>query len=158
MSFVAEAADISGLERRGRVRHIELTIDAKAVARPRSGRWYGQREPALLPTLHRLRSIDHQIDPLGGWRPQAEGDAATRFETRPELADHGRDVPANNLTDRFGAPLSIAAREECGRQPRHYGCNAHGNLWFHAQDASRRPVSRMRTVRAEAMSCARNRR
>ena len=78
IDHLARARDIVGLERRGRVGHVELAVDAEAIAR--AGDRVGDREPVppVGLRLHGSRTVDDELHRPGGRRPQPKRHALRR--------------------------------------------------------------------------------
>src|SRR5690349_14779470 len=64
------------LEMRGRIRNLQLSVDAVLVQRAGASLRYHGFVPALRQRLHRIGTIEHQLDALCRRSPEAEGNPA----------------------------------------------------------------------------------
>ena len=90
------------LKMRGRIRNLELAVDAIFVERACAEPGYGGFVPPRRRRLHRMRPIEHDFDPFGRRRPEAERDSGLmQLCAKAHIGRHA--VPANARTERGGA-------------------------------------------------------
>src|SRR5262249_30792021 len=103
---LARAEHVIRLKCRGRIRDFHSAVDAEFVTGAGLHAGDIRRKPSAWLSAHRLRSVQNELDAIGGGRPQAEC-RAILGEPRAELpAAHM--APAKASTDRGGALLSAA--------------------------------------------------
>src|SRR6478672_809662 len=90
--------NVAGLKMRGRVRHVDLAIDAEFVQRARSGLCHGEFVPAAGPGVHAKWTIQNEIDAVSGRSPEPK-DHSGFSELRPKARAIHAD-PENTRTDR----------------------------------------------------------
>src|SRR5262249_12850276 len=105
IDHLARAADIVRLERRGRVGHVELAVDAEAVARTGADARDDELMPAVRARRHWDRPIEDELHRARSRCPEPKRHAVYG-QLRPEpKAAHA--APANTRTARGGALASL---------------------------------------------------
>src|SRR5712691_4514361 len=103
---LARSAHIVRLEMRGRVRHLELAVDAVFVECARRQTRDRNLVPAGRARLHRMRAVEHELHMVCRRRPEAEGDTVgTQLRAEAHVGRHA--VPANTRTERGGASMVV---------------------------------------------------
>ena len=102
IDHLARAGNILGLKMRGRVRHLELAIDAELVERAGARARNRELVPAARLRRHHVRPLEHQLDPMRRRRPQPERDAI-RIQPGSEARVGRHCDPENASTERAGA-------------------------------------------------------
>ena len=96
---LARPVHVLRLKMRGRIRHLDLAVDAVLVERAGAQARDRGLEPALRQRLQRMRAVEHELDALGRRRPKAEG-YPVLMQLGAKAGAGGHVVPANASTER----------------------------------------------------------